>query len=48
MLEVIDRVLFTHIDPYFDAQIKKLPVDARVAILDYLDARKQFDEACKW
>ncbi len=46
MLEMIERVLFTRIDPYFDSQIKKLPVDARVAILDYLDAREQFDDLC--
>jgi hypothetical protein len=48
-LEVVDpkiphnwlsQVFFTEIDPYHDPRVSKMPVDVRVAILNYQEARR--------
>jgi len=38
----LDRVIFGTIDPYMDSSISRLPLDIRVAILDYLEARRDY------
>ena len=38
----LTNVMFASVDPYHDPQITKMPVDVRVAILDYQEARGQF------
>ena len=38
----VDRLIVRNADPYFDKQISRLPVDVRVAALDYVDARDEF------
>ncbi|NND96085.1 MAG: hypothetical protein HKN47_02010 [Pirellulaceae bacterium] len=38
----ITRLLTGHADPYLDREISRLPMDIRVAALDYHDARDQF------
>tara|TARA_R110002049_G_scaffold2750_7_gene22068 strand:- start:2140 stop:3246 length:1107 start_codon:yes stop_codon:yes gene_type:complete len=38
----VDRLITGKADPYFDKQIRRLPVDVRVAALDYCDARDSF------
>ncbi len=41
-IQTVEQVLFGSIDPYVDPTIQKLPVDVRVAILDYLEARDHY------
>ncbi len=41
----IERVLFASVDPYVDPQVAQLPVNVRVAILDYLDVRESYQRA---
>ena len=38
----VDRLITGNADPYFDGQIRRLPVELRVAALDYCDARDTF------
>ena len=38
----VDRLITGEADPYFDQQVRRLPVDVRVAALDYCDARDTF------
>lgn len=40
-LDWLQRSLFDSVDPYFDAHIRQLPVDVRVAVMDYMDAKQQ-------
>lgn len=40
-LDWLQRSLFDSIDPYFDSRISQLPVDVRVAVMDYMDAKQQ-------
>lgn len=36
------RTLHGSVDPYFDRQIRQLPVDVKVAVLDYLDCKSKY------
>ncbi|MEZ6087574.1 MAG: hypothetical protein R3C05_06025 [Pirellulaceae bacterium] len=38
----LQRTLYGSVDPYFDKQIRKLPIDVKVAVLDYLEAKSKF------
>ena len=38
----VDRLIMGLADPHLDKQIIRLPVDVRVAALDYCDARDAF------
>lgn len=38
----VDRLLICQADPHLDKEIKKLPMTVRVAVLDYVDARDEF------
>ncbi|QDV10364.1 hypothetical protein CA51_02120 [Rosistilla oblonga] len=38
----MQRALYGSIDPYFDKQIRQLPVAVKVAVLDYVDAKTNF------
>ncbi len=40
----VQRLLHGDADPYFDKQIRKLPMPVRVAVLDYVDLRDDFNE----
>ncbi|QDV71618.1 hypothetical protein Poly24_53570 [Rosistilla carotiformis] len=39
----MQRALYGSIDPYFDKQIRQLPVAVKVAVLDYVDAKTNFE-----
>jgi hypothetical protein len=39
----VDRVLRGDADPYFDKQLQRLPTSIRVAVLDYVDCRDEFN-----
>ena len=38
----MERIVFGTIDPYIDPAISQLPLEVRVAILDYLEARRDY------
>ena len=38
----MEQLIAGHADPYIDKQISKLPMDVRIAALDYYDARNRF------
>jgi len=42
MARVMSQVIFADVDPHFDREIASLPMSVRVAILDYLDAKKAY------
>lgn len=42
MVRVIDRVIFGDVDPYIDPAISQLSLPLRVAILDYLEAKRNY------
>lgn len=38
----LQRALYGAVDPYFDKQIRQLPVAVKVAVLDYVEAKSNF------
>lgn len=40
----LTRTIFSKVDPYRDPELKRLPVDVRVAVLDYQAAQREFNE----
>ncbi len=40
----LTRTIFSKVDPYRDPELKRLPVDVRVAVLDYQAAQRAFTE----
>jgi hypothetical protein len=45
--QTIHRVIFGHVDPYIDPAVRELPLDTRVSILDYLEARESYHTAAR-
>ena len=42
-IQWVQRLLMGFADPYFDKQIGKLPMPVRIAVLDYVDLRNEFN-----
>ena len=47
MARTMERVVFGTVDPYIDPSITQLPLEVRVAILDYLEARSRYISTVK-